>query len=197
MRISITVPDNFHCHVRQDHMRVWMTKMLIGSGFRGRVLEMPNPIPPLLTGDDAIEYGRIGDALLLQYPEEMRFTQVLTIQITEQTTPAMIRRAVELGIRVAKVYPRYVTTHSEHGVVNYDNIFPALREAEKLGMIVCFHAEHPSYSIIGRLKELNFIPILEKVRRLLPRLKITVEHMSSKAMMEWVLRRDEGYGRPT
>ncbi len=196
--IETAVPNNMHCHPRQGQMRVWMTKMLIESGFQGLVLEMPNTKPDaLLTGKDAIEYGRIGDILLREYPAELRFTQVLTIQITERTTPDTIRRAWLLGVRVAKVYPRNVTTNSENGVVDYWKIYLALAEAQRLGMIVCFHAEHPSYDVEGLFKEARFIEILDAIRKEYPRLKMVIEHVSAAAMIEWVKKQDPRYVRAT
>jgi dihydroorotase len=187
--------SNLHTHWRNGPMASWMVDMLIGNGFRGVVLGMPNTKPdPLLEGDDAIAYfQRDIEPALLRHPVEKRFTPILTIQITEQTTPAMIQRACELGIRAAKVYPRWVTTHSENGVLDYEKIFPALMEAERRKMIVCFHAEDPSFNVPGRKKESNFILILKMVRRECPKLKIVVEHISSHEMVKWVWKEDTEY----
>lgn len=195
--IKLTVPDNWHCHWRQGLLLVWMVKMLIESGFRGRVLGMPNTNPPILTGEQALAYGDEVYRALAPYPEHLRFTPVLTIQITENTTPEMIRMAWTCGIRVAKVYPRYVTTNSENGVMDYEKIMPALEEAAYWGMIVCFHGEHPAYDVQGIHKEEAFIAILERIRLRLPSLKIVVEHVTTRKMVEWVKREPMGYTRAT
>ena len=88
----------------------------------------------------------------------------------------MIFAAYTAGIRVAKVYPRNVTTNSGYGVINY----------EKYGMVVCFHPEHPSEEIEGMKKESLFRHILRDVRRSFSSLKIVVEHVSTEYMAQWV-----------
>jgi dihydroorotase len=166
-----------------------MAKMLIDAGFWGWVLGMPNTKPDaLFTGEQARAYLEAVNAILAGYPESQRFTMIPTIQITEATTPAMIRDAVRRGVRRGKVYPRYVTTNSENGVVTYANIIPALREMQECGMICLIHAEHPSYDIEGLKKEEEFIEILKMIRAKCPRLKIVVEHITTRKMADWVLR---------
>lgn len=183
-RVEIMMPDNWHCHLRQDAMLPWMVQMLHESGFRGRVLAMPNTQPPILTGEEAMEYFE----RICGYTNNLTnsFSPVMTIQVTESTSPATIREAWNRSVRVGKVYPRYVTTNSENGVVDYKKIYNALSEAQNLGMIVCFHPEHPSYEVEGLLKEDSFIEILKDIRLVFPRLKIVVEHVTTAAMAIWV-----------
>jgi dihydroorotase len=121
------------------------------------------------------------------------FEPVITIQITEETTPEIIFAAHEIGIKAAKVYPRDVTTNSHHGVSNYKKIHPALKAATKCGMVVCFHAEHPSEHIQGMEKEQSFIGILEEILGENSRLKMVVEHVSSGTMVFWVKHVARGY----
>jgi dihydroorotase len=177
-----------------------MVGTLVESGFQGRVLGMPNTRPnAILTGEEALAYLEADiKPALARYPVERRFTPVPTIQITRTTTWAIIRRAFDLRVRVGKVYPRYVTTNSENGVVDYEaEIYPALAEAQEVGMPVCFHGEHPSYGVPGRLKEMRFIIILKKIRRQFPSLKIVVEHVSTEAVVGWVRSEDVRYVRAT
>jgi dihydroorotase len=164
-----------------------MTEMLLRSGFLGRVLVMPNTKPrEVMTGPEAIAYGTEIDGGLFSNEELGSFTRVMTIQITEKTTREMIRDAYACGVRVCKVYPRYVTTNSENGVVDYTKIYPALAETEALGMVVCFHGEHPSYDVPGRLKEIAFKLIIHSIRQMFPNLKIVIEHISTRFMRDWV-----------
>lgn len=144
------------------------------------------PQPAKLTGAEAMLYRKeiLQAAKGLAHSEN--FEPVVTIQITEETTYRMMEDAFDCGVRVCKVYPRYVTTHSEHGVVDYTKIYPALSVAERLGMIVQFHPEHPSFEVPGRKKEARFRKILNAIRKKFPRLKISVEHVSSRLMINWV-----------
>jgi dihydroorotase len=192
--LTLPVPDNWHCHLREGQLLPWMVKQLVENGFRGRVLAMPNTKKPILTGEDALEYREIISIALDMIDDDLppsviragRFEPVMTIQITEATTPAIIKEAVELGVKIAKVYPRYVTTNSEHGVVDYEKIYSAFEAAEKVGMVVCFHPEHPSYEVEGLDKETEFIVILDEIRKRFPNLRMTIEHVTDAEMVEWV-----------
>lgn len=193
--IVMRIPDNWHAHFRQGRLLKFLVSIMLEFGWRGRVVGEPNTQPPKLTGEEAVAYGEeIREAARLSLDWNKTFEPVLTIQVTENTTVEMVLNAFMKGVRVIKVYPRYVTTHSENGVVDYLKIYPALQIAEDLGMVVQFHPEHPSYSIIGRLKEVAFIQILDAIHRRFPRLKISVEHVSSKAMVDWVTAQDEYVG---
>lgn len=96
---ELDIASNLHTHWRNGPMAPWMVDVLIENGFRWVVLGMPNTKPnALLEGDDSIAYFHQDiEPALLRHPAKKRFTPVLTIQITEQTTPAMIKRACELG----------------------------------------------------------------------------------------------------
>jgi dihydroorotase len=192
--ITFRTGDNGHCHFRQGELLKFIIKCNIENGWIGRLVAEPNTEPPILTGKEAVNYRQ----LIIDESARYKFANhdfdiVQTIQITENTTPAMIHDAWLRGIRVCKVYPRYVTTNSANGVVDYEKIYPALKMAEELGMIVQFHPEHPSYSIIGRLKEQSFIETLNRIRAYCPKLKISVEHVSTKAMIDWVLSQPVEY----
>jgi dihydroorotase len=198
-RVEITVPDNWHCHWRNDVMAVWMVKMLIENGFRGRVLGMPNTKPPNLTWEDVARYViREIHPPLLTHRGARRFLPVPAIQITKHTTPEIVRRARAAGIVVGKGYPKDVTTNSELGISNYEEeVYPAFRAMQECGMVASLHCEHPSYDVEGFFKESRFIPILEGIRSNFPRLKIMVEHVTTRAMLEWVVRQPKELVRAT
>jgi dihydroorotase len=198
IEIEITIPDNWHCHLRQRVMLVWMVKMSIESGFRGRVLDMPNKKPdPILEYEGVERYCRETQIALSLHKPEKRFTLVSTIQLTEQTTGVALRRAAQRGVRVVKSYPRFVTTNSELGIENYANLHPKFEVMEECGIVWSSHCEHPSYEVEGLHKEARFIEILECVRKRFPRLKIMVEHATTEIMLQWVLSQDPRYVRAT
>jgi dihydroorotase len=190
-KITMRCPDNWHAHFRDKDMLHWMVKMFLINGWRGRVLAMPNLLPPLLVGDQAHEYRNQILEIANLYQGNEYFDPVVTIQITEQTTPEMVSKAKELGIRAAKVYPRNVTTNSEHGVVDYTRIYPALETAQKCGMIICFHGEHPSYEVEGLDKEKRFLSILASITTEFKELKIVLEHITTAAAVQWVIEQPE------
>lgn len=184
--ITMLVPDNWHVHLRDDERRPFMIRQLIANGWRGRVLVMPNLVPPVLIKQDAQSYEqRIRADIPSTAPKS--FVPVMTIQITEKTTGRIISAARQHGIRIAKVYPRDVTTNSEFGVVDYNKIYPALAEAERVGMIVCFHGESPLHEVEGRDKEWRFISdILAPIHLAFPNLKIVLEHITTRFAVDYV-----------
>lgn len=190
MRMMIRIPDNFHCHLREGPLLPFMVKHLVESGFRGRVLAEPNLTEAVLNRDRFMHYAdEVSEAKLkVLGSDSAGFETVFTIQITEETTPKIIYEAYKAGVRVAKVYPRDVTTNSKNGVSDdYTKIYGALTAAQDCGMVVQFHGEHPSKDIQGPAKETDFIyrimvPIVAKF----PRLKIVLEHISTSFAVHWV-----------
>jgi dihydroorotase len=191
---NLKVPDDYHVHLRQGPMLRFIVGELLKKGFWGRVLAMPNTDPPILTARDALNYRREIDGALAESSPRYGgpFKPLMTIQITEQTTPEMIREAHLAGVVGGKIYPRDVTTNSENGVVDYAKLYPVFAEAEKLGFIVLFHGEHPSREIEGLKKSAAFLNILWPIVRDFPGLRLTLEHISTRDEVEWVRLQKEG-----
>ncbi len=184
--VIIRIPNNFHVHLRQGMLLKFIVNILINCGWRGLIVIEPNPDPPIRTGIEAMGYK---EQIIEAFPSGQRksgFKAVMTVQMTEDTTRKMVTDDHDIGVKIYKVYPRYVTNNSEHGVVDYEKIYPALEVCEEFDKVVQFHAEHPSYEVIGRHKEARFIKILDKIRKHFPKLRISVEHVSSKEMVCWV-----------
>lgn len=90
----------------------------------GRILVMPNLKPPIRTVDDAIRYKeRISshiDPMKVDY-----FSVLMTIYLTDVTTPEDVSRARESGIIQAfKLYPAGATTNS--GITHQTMIIQSL-----------------------------------------------------------------------
>jgi len=119
------------------------------------------------------------------------------MQITEKTTRIMVRAAYRAGIRVFKVYPRWVTTNSENGVVDYTKIYDALDELQELrqknyrsgepDIVVQFHAETPRDTVEGIAKEEAFLTYeMGLISAKFPELPVTIEHISSAFGVSWM-----------
>lgn len=184
--IKMRTPDNWHAHFRQDQLMYFMVRALIESGFRARVVAMPNTTPPLLTGTDARSYWQSILDIARTIPGSDSFNPVAVMQITESTTPEMIREAVRLGVRAGKVYPRNVTTNSENGVADYTKLFPVLEEAERLDVVIQLHGEHPNPQHEGLNKEAAFLAIVGLLTLKFPRLRIVLEHISTRNAVDYV-----------
>lgn len=197
MQIVLPIPNDFHCHLREILLLSWMLRMLVDNGFRGKNLDMPNTKKPILRASHAIRRKRdvyrelnkmdIEGMSALKHPSMKEFEIIFTMQVTERTTPKMIRAAVRAGITHFKIYPKDVTTNSEHGVVDYRKIYPALREIGRLGAFAHFHGEHPSYTVEGFAKEDHFLKkILKPILVQFPHFKVILEHISTREAVEFV-----------
>ncbi len=187
--IRIRIPDDWHCHLRELLLLYFVLKHSLESGFWARMLVMPNTKKPILDYHDVREYKRkikeTAKSLPFKLPKTLEF--VMTIQITPKTTPEIIRAAYKAGVKVAKVYPRNVTTNSKNGIRWYKRIYPALRAAEECGMYICFHGEHPSLSVPGNQKSFAFLEkILAPILVEFPKLKVTLEHISTAHAVDFV-----------
>lgn len=145
-----------------------------------RALVMPNLTPPIRSGAEAVRYGKAVKAAA----KTESFTPLLTIALTDKTSPRMITDARELGVIAAKLYPRGATTNSEEGVSNIQGLWPVYAAMEECGMVLSLHAEEPRAFCLDREK--LFIPHITSFVRDLPRLRLVVEHVTTAEMVDLV-----------
>ncbi|MFC6673138.1 amidohydrolase family protein [Marinobacterium aestuariivivens] len=187
-QLRIRRPDDWHLHVRDDAV---MHQVLPESTrWFGRAIIMPNLKQPVVTTAQAIAYrGRIETAI----PAGAIFKPLMTLYLTEQTDPADVREGFTRGhIVAAKLYPAGATTNSAAGVKQVDKIFPVLATMEEIGMPLLVHGEvvDPEIDIFDR--EAVFIDrVLSRVRERFPRLKVVLEHVTTRQGIEFVQSCDE------
>src|SRR6056297_1030123 len=88
--LTLTRPDDWHLHVRDGAM---LASVVPDTARQfARAIIMPNLKPPVATVELALAYR---DRILAAVPEGMNFEPLMTIYLTEQTTPDEIRRAAE------------------------------------------------------------------------------------------------------
>ena len=137
----------------------------------GRIMAMPNTIPPLVTVESLLEYRQLAEAAAPGL-------EVLTaFYLTPSTTPEDIQDLAAAGIPAGKYYPAGVTTNSSRGLSGWKQIEGALGEMEDQGMVLSIHGEDPSAAVLER--EASFIPDFLEIRKAFPKLKIILEHVSS------------------
>lgn len=71
----------------------------------------------------AMEYRR---RILEAIPEEVDFEPLMTLYLTDQTTPADVQAAKEHDIVAFKLYPAGATTNSDSGVTDIRRCMPTL-----------------------------------------------------------------------
>jgi len=171
---------DMHIHLRMGEVLkavVWFS----ANSFYGGLI-MPNTDPKILTGADAVRYFNQIRAICPGFKAGM------TIYLTAQTTPKMILEAKETGVVWAgKLFPAGVTTGSDEGVSDFQVLYPAFETMEKIGMILSIHGQLPGKNIFFLDREEKFLPVLVQTAKDFPRLRIVIEHLSTKAAVQTVL----------
>ncbi|MFV0294225.1 MAG: dihydroorotase [Paracoccus sp. (in: a-proteobacteria)] len=192
MNASLTLrrPDDWHLHLRDDEM---LAAVAPYSASFGRAIIMPNLVPPVVTGDQARTYR---DRIRAALPSDgMPMKPLMTLYLTETSDPADIVASYADGLIAAvKLYPAGATTNSASGVMNFDNVRPALEAMAEAGIPLCVHGEvtDPAVDIFDR--EAVFIDrVLDPVRRTTPGLRVVMEHITTSDGVAYV-RENAGGG---
>ncbi|KAJ2513468.1 dihydroorotase [Coemansia sp. RSA 2049] len=189
---TITLPwaSDFHCHLRQGAMMETVTPMVEQGGVR-TVLAMPNLTPPLTTAQMAYDYGKV----LQQIAPKVKF--ILTLYLNPDLTPEEISKAAKMGITAVKMYPSGVTTNSDWGVVDLKMYYKTFHAMQENNMVLCLHGECPSDAEKGICilnAEERFLDTLRELHKDFPRLRIVLEHATTKAAVECVKSLGETVG---
>jgi len=180
--ITIQTPDDWHLHFRDGDM----LKETVPATARcfHRAIVMPNLVPPVTTAEMAEEYRqRILDAR----PAGSNFEPLMTLYLTNSTTPDDIRAAKAQGVIAAKLYPAGATTNSDAAVSALEGLYPIFETMAEEGMLLLIHGEVTDnhIDIFDREKEFidrHMIPITDKF----PKLKVVFEHITTKDAAEFV-----------
>lgn len=88
-----------------------------------------------------------------------------------------------------KSYPRGVTTNSDGGIESYETYYPVFEAMEAVDMVLNLHGEIPSDAATNTCvlnAEPAFLPHLRKLHARFPRLRIVLEHATTRAAVECV-----------
>src|SRR5580693_2258677 len=187
--LHLPKPDDWHLHLR-DCQSLRAVLPFTAARF-ARAIVMPNLKPPITTTEQALAYrGRILDAL----PAGMQFEPLMTLYLTDRTSPAEVDRAKASGIvHGFKLYPAGATTHSDAGVTDIRKVDAVLARMAELGVILQVHGEvtDPSVDVFDR--EARFIgAVLAPVIDRFPRLRVVFEHITTREAAEFVRRARPG-----
>jgi dihydroorotase len=179
-RITIRLPDDFHHHLR-DGSKTGAVLKHATERF-GRILVMPNLKPPVTNTEQALAYRQhVLDS------SSRPFEPLMTLYLTDKTSPEEIRKAHATGKIVAcKYYPAGATTNSDYGVTDVKKTYPALAAMQEVGMLLLIHSEVTHADIFDR--EPVFIEeVMKPLMRDFPTLKIVMEHISTEQAVDYVL----------
>lgn len=180
--LTITRPDDWHIHFRDGAA---MQSVLPDTArVFGRAIAMPNLKPPVVTVADAASYR----TRLLAAAAGSAFEPLMTLYLTDNTPPEEIRRARESGfVHAVKYYPAGATTNSDSGVTDLAKAYPAIAAMEEVGMPLLLHGEVVDAEIDVFDREAVFIERhLTRLIRDFPRLKIVLEHITTRQAAEFV-----------
>ena len=183
-KITLIQPDDWHLHLR-DNQALKTTVPAAARGF-GRGIIMPNLTPPVTNVNRASDYR---ERILAQRPEGSDWQPLMVLYLTDNTSPDDIIAAANSGfIYGCKYYPAGATTNSDSGVTNLNNMDAVFETMQEVGMVLQMHGEvtTPDIDIFDReavFIERHLRPLVAKF----PRLKMVMEHITTKQGAEFVL----------
>lgn len=178
-QFKIRKPDDFHVHLREGDM---LANVLphTAKDF-ARALVMPNLKHAICSGVQAREYKHA----IKRLSEQTGFEPLMTIKMTQTTSPKTIEDARHFGAIAVKVYPEGVTTNSSNGVRDIEQLDPEVFEAmADNSLVLCVHAEEPGVFSMDR--EQGYLAHVRKIADEHPRLKIVVEHITTGVALDFV-----------
>jgi len=183
--VTIPFPDDWHVHLRDDHM---LSAVVEYSARRYRcAMVMPNLRPPVTSTTMARDYR---DRIMTRAQSlgltdfQPRMTLFASADLDLEDLRAGVRDGV---VTAVKFYPPGATTNSDQAKGSLGSMMALLECIADLGIRLLVHAEStdPAIDIFSReaaFLETDLAPICSQ----LPDLGVTVEHISTRAGVEFV-----------
>jgi len=190
-RLTLTRPDDWHLHLRDGDALA----AVVGASAAqfARAIVMPNLKPPVTTVAQAAAYR---ERILAALPAGSVFEPLMTLYLTDNTTPDEIRAAKASGfVHAVKLYPAGATTNSDAGVTDVARVARALEAMQAAGLPLLVHGEvtDPSVDVFDR--EQAFVDrVMIPLRRDFPALRIVFEHITTREAAHYVRDAAEGIG---
>ncbi len=183
MQLTLTRPDDWHLHLR-DGAALTTTVPDTARAFY-RAIVMPNLKPPVATVEAAIAYRQ---RILAALPKGMTFDPLMTLYLTPDLSPAIIRQAAASEhLYGVKLYPQGATTNSEAGVASLEGMLSTLEAMAETGFPLLVHGEVTDRSIDIFDREAVFLDrTLGPLMQRLPDLKVVLEHITTKDSVDFV-----------
>lgn len=181
--LTLIQPDDWHCHLRDD---IYLARTVADTAKQfKRAIVMPNLSVPITTIEQTVQYK---NRIMQHIPAECDFTPLMTLYLTETISPDSIADAASLKIITAcKYYPAGATTHSDAGVSHIRKIYPMLEQMQSYNIPLCVHGESIDDNVDIFDKEKLFLTELKIIQKDFPTLRIILEHISTKAAVDFIL----------
>ena len=174
--MQLTAPLDMHLHLRDGEMLEKIAKTSAHT-FSGAII-MPNLVPPVSSKEEVIAYKQ---RIMATIGDE-KFTPYMTLFFKPSYDKTFLA-SVKDEITAIKLYPAGITTNSEGGVSGFDveELRPALEAMSELNIPLCVHGETNGF-VMDR--EAEFVSIYERLATAFPKLKIIMEHITTKESVE-------------
>jgi dihydroorotase len=183
--ITITRPDDWHAHLRDGEAMA----AVVGATARqfARAIVMPNLRPPVVKVSDAKAYR---DRIVKALPKGSAFEPLMTLYLTDNTSPAEIEKAAASGfVKAVKYYPAGATTNSDSGVTDLRKCELVLEAMQAAGLPLLIHGEVTDAEVDVFDREVVFLDrTLGPLVKRFPTLKIVVEHITTHEAAAFVER---------
>lgn len=180
-RLTLIRPDDWHLHLRDGEVLESVAPAT--ARCFGRAIIMPNLTPPVTSVAMALSYRD----RILRASGSGRFEPLMTLYLTEATTPADIHESFAEGILAAKLYPAGATTNSASGVTDIRRIDAVLEAMAECGMLLLVHGEVTDADIDIFDREKVFLDrVLAPTLERFPGLKVVLEHITTADSAEFV-----------
>ncbi len=176
MQITLDTPLDMHLHLRDAEMLNTVAP-LSSHSFSGAII-MPNLVPPVSTKEELLDYkNRIIEAI-----GDDTFTPYMTLFFKPTYTKEFLE-SIKDELTAIKLYPAGITTNSEGGVSGFDvdELRETLDAMSELEIPLCIHGETNGF-VMDR--EAEFVSIYEMLATNFPKLKIIMEHITTKESVE-------------
>jgi len=189
MKLQLTSPLDMHLHLRQDNM-LKVVAPLSSKTFSGAII-MPNTLPPISTKEQLLRYKED----ILNATKGDTFTPYMTLFFKNDYSREFLE-SIKDEILSIKLYPAGITTNSEGGVstIDVESLRPTLEIMSDLGIVLNIHGETDGF-VMDR--EAEFVPIYKALAKAFPKLKIVMEHITTKASADALLEFENLYATIT
>lgn len=190
-RLTLTRPDDWHLHLRDGEVLEHVVPATARQMHRAIV--MPNLRPPVTDAKQALAYR---ERILAAAPEGSDFDPLMTLYLTDNTTPETIAAAKATGkVAAVKLYPAGATTNSDSGVTDLGKLDAVCEALEEAGMPLLVHGEvtHNHVDIFDREKKF-LDEILTPLAGRHANMKLVVEHITTRDAAEFVNAHGDNVG---
>lgn len=189
MEITLQSPLDMHLHLRDGDM-LRTVAPLSSHSFAGALI-MPNLVPPVTSKETLLGYKE----RILKACGGDTFTPYMTLFFKPSYDYDFLASFGDT-LTALKLYPAGITTNSEGGVSGFDiaTLTPTLEAMSQLGLPLCIHGETNGF-VMDR--EAEFVSIYEKLATAFPKLKIIMEHITTKESVDALERYENLYATIT